>query len=206
MSLCSLSQSRQLISQGHTEINPPGSPLHSSSLPSRGALSTPGYRPDPCTSIKALNQQQYDADLQPDQRHKHIWTASNTGGSTWNDFNSFPEIAQMEREFQERILAVKNSKNCTEPVGTLSGKEEQVADDINHKTADIKALAWAQKNPWFGSDMGMTTYAYAIHDEIVANSKVDCQSEEYYDEIDKRITARFSGKLQPPSPMSKSSG
>lgn len=137
---------------------------------------------------------------------RHVWTANNPVVASHSDLNSFPEIAQMEREFQQNISIAEKSKQYMESTGNLSNRGHQGADRANAKTADVKALVWAQNNPWFGSDMAMTTYAYAMHDEIMADGKLDCQSDEYYDEIDRRISERFPEKLESPNPALKHPG
>lgn len=65
-----------------------------------------------------------------------------------------------------------------------------------------KADAWAQENPWFGEKIGMTQTAYQIHAEL-AKEGFDLESDEYYNEIDKRMRNEFpndffaNGKKQP---------
>ena len=53
-----------------------------------------------------------------------------------------------------------------------------------------KADAWAQENPWFGEKIGMTQTAYQIHAEL-AKEGFDLESDEYYNEIDKRMRNEF---------------
>jgi len=65
-----------------------------------------------------------------------------------------------------------------------------------------KAESWAQENPWFGEKAGMTQTAYQIHAEL-AKEGFDLESDEYYNEIDKRMRNEFpndffaNGKKQP---------
>jgi len=56
---------------------------------------------------------------------------------------------------------------------------------------DRKAEAWKTKNPWFGSDRRMTSYALAIHEELTQDERVDPSSEEYYRRIDSEMRTRF---------------
>jgi len=49
-----------------------------------------------------------------------------------------------------------------------------------------KAKSWATKNTWFGDDKIMTQAAFSIHEELVG-SGVEVESDEYYNEIDKRM-------------------
>ena len=62
-----------------------------------------------------------------------------------------------------------------------------------------KAIDWAAKNPWFGQGEGkdiVKTYAvWGIHTEL-ANEGFDLESDEYYNEIDTRLQAKFSDNMQ----------
>jgi len=53
-----------------------------------------------------------------------------------------------------------------------------------------KALAWAEKNPWFRQDGEMTDYAQRIHRGLVAEG-FDTESDEYYDELTNRVKNKF---------------
>jgi hypothetical protein len=55
---------------------------------------------------------------------------------------------------------------------------------------DRKALAWQDKNSWFGSDEEMTSLALGLHEKLV-RSGVDATSDEYYTTIDKTMRKRF---------------
>jgi len=65
---------------------------------------------------------------------------------------------------------------------------------------DVRAEEWAEKNPWFGSDVVMTNTVRGIHVELIKNEGFDPQSDEYYDEIDRRMQElfpkKFSGSAQ----------
>jgi hypothetical protein len=55
---------------------------------------------------------------------------------------------------------------------------------------DRKALAWQDKNNWFGSDEEMTSLALGLHEKLV-RSGIDATSDEYYSTIDKTMRKRF---------------
>ena len=57
-----------------------------------------------------------------------------------------------------------------------------------------KAKSWATKNTWFGDDKIMTQAAFSIHEELVG-SGVEVESDEYYNEIDKRMKGYFPHKF-----------
>jgi hypothetical protein len=56
--------------------------------------------------------------------------------------------------------------------------------------ADTKALAWQERNPWFGANKGMTAFALGLHSEL-EESGVPVGSDEYYSELDKTLRKRF---------------
>ena len=59
-----------------------------------------------------------------------------------------------------------------------------------------KATAWADKNNWFGEDEVMTYAAYGIHQKLLGEEGYDANSDEYYEEIDKRIKKEFPHKFK----------
>ena len=76
-------------------------------------------------------------------------------------------------------------------------KEVNVTPQRTEKTAQIdpRADAWANKNPWFGNNSAMTYTAFDIHKVLVEKEGFDPQSEEYYEEIDKRMRLEFPQKF-----------
>jgi hypothetical protein len=60
---------------------------------------------------------------------------------------------------------------------------------------DVKAEDWAEKNEWFGEDEPMTLTAFSIHRNLIEQEGFDPSSNEYYDEIDKRIRTEFPHKF-----------
>lgn len=55
---------------------------------------------------------------------------------------------------------------------------------------DRKALAWQDKNDWFGSDEEMTSLALGLHEKLV-RAGTNPTSDEYYTTIDKTMRKRF---------------
>lgn len=55
---------------------------------------------------------------------------------------------------------------------------------------DRRALAWQEKNQWFGQDEEMTSLALGLHEKLV-RSGVDPSSEDYYRRIDDTMQKRF---------------
>ena len=60
---------------------------------------------------------------------------------------------------------------------------------------DPKLQSWLDKNTWFAKDMVMTRGAQALH-EIVVGEGFDPSTDDYYNEIDKRLRIEFPQKFQ----------
>jgi hypothetical protein len=60
---------------------------------------------------------------------------------------------------------------------------------------DPKAEAWADKHEWFGQDEVMTYAAFGIHRRLVEEEGFDPNSDEYYNEIDRRMVSEFPHKF-----------
>tara|TARA_R100000951_G_scaffold55735_1_gene46834 strand:+ start:834 stop:1847 length:1014 start_codon:yes stop_codon:yes gene_type:complete len=60
---------------------------------------------------------------------------------------------------------------------------------------DPRAEDWASNNTWFGQDRAMTFTAFEIHKDLVEKEGFDPKSDEYYQEIDKRIRVDFPNKF-----------
>lgn len=63
------------------------------------------------------------------------------------------------------------------------------------KRVDPKAEDWADKNEWFGQDQAMTYAAFGIHNQL-KDEGFDLSSDEYYDELNRRIRKEFPHKFK----------
>lgn len=60
---------------------------------------------------------------------------------------------------------------------------------------DEMAVRWQQRNPWFGADDEMTSFAFGVHKRLV-ESGVDPRTPEYYERIDARLRQVFPSKFE----------
>lgn len=60
---------------------------------------------------------------------------------------------------------------------------------------DPKAESWAEENDWFGQDTTMTYAAWGIDKQLREVEGFDGSSDEYYDELNRRIKAQFPQKF-----------
>lgn len=61
---------------------------------------------------------------------------------------------------------------------------------------DPRVEEWAEKNKWYGRDTVMTHAAWGIHRQLIQAEGFDPSSDEYYDELDKRIRQAFPQKFE----------
>jgi len=62
---------------------------------------------------------------------------------------------------------------------------------------DPKAEQWALRNSWFGEDTAMTYAAFGIHKKLVEEEGFDPKSDDYYTELDRRISEKFGNGVRP---------
>jgi len=93
-----------------------------------------------------------------------------------------------ETKVAQEEFNAKKSKEVKQPIYT----ERPVQAEQN---PDPKAEEWASKNTWFGKDTAMTYTAFDLHKKLTEEEGYDPQSDEYYQEIDKRIRLEFPHKF-----------
>ena len=100
-------------------------------------------------------------------------------------------IAELSFE-NARIKQAKQSREqakIEEPV-----KPVEQPQTTNIPMPDPKAEAWASKNTWFGANRAMTNTAIEHHKDL-ENEGYDTTSDEYYQEIDRRMKVDFPTKF-----------
>ena len=110
--------------------------------------------------------------------------------------------AQVEANKRIAELAFENAKIQQQRV-VQEEKPAQLSDGgkLPERTpqslpeADPMAEDWAAKNRWFGTNRAMTFTAFEIHKDLVEKEGYDPKSNEYYEEIDKRIRVDFPHKF-----------
>ena len=74
-------------------------------------------------------------------------------------------------------------------------QQQQPVQQPQQQKPDPKAEDWAERNTWFGKDQTMTYAAFGIHKTLVEDEEFDPSSDEYYNELDKRIAEEFPHKF-----------
>lgn len=103
---------------------------------------------------------------------------------------------------QESLNRVKPTKEETEQeVQVESVENTEIPSAQQTPEPDPKAVAWADKNEWFGKDVAMTSTAFAFHNQLIRDEGFDPTSDEYYAELDKRIVDAFPHKFDGNAPQ-----
>ncbi len=97
------------------------------------------------------------------------------------------ENARMEQRKEEGAEDVKLSDGGKLPTQTPSSLPAQPSDP--------KAESWAAENSWFGQYRALTFTAFEIHKDLVEKEGYDPKSDEYYEEVNKRIRVDFPHKF-----------
>ena len=100
-----------------------------------------------------------------------------------------------ELAFDNAKLKQRQSVQAEKPVQLSAGGNLPKQAPQSLPQADPEAEEWASKNRWFGTDRAMTFTAFEIHKDLVDKEGYDPKSNEYYEEIDKRIRVDFPHKF-----------
>ena len=95
--------------------------------------------------------------------------------------------AQRAQQARQQQVQPQQAQAQPQPQPQVQPQQAQPAE----QPPDPKAEEWASKNDWFGKDEAMTFAAFGIHKGMVENEGFDPQSDDYYDELDSRIRAKF---------------
>ena len=102
--------------------------------------------------------------------------------------------AENERANQARIVQEKQKE--LSQLQAASPQQQQAVQQQQIKRPDPKAQDWAARNDWFGQDEAKTFAAFGIHKKLVEDEGFDPTSDEYYTELDRRISDTFGGNAK----------
>ena len=105
----------------------------------------------------------------------------------------------MEANDQLTKLAVEKEKvsmSLGEKEAKKKDAESKSSQPVEQPQAPIspKAQKWAEDNDWFGTDRVLTGAAMSIHEELVQQG-IDGETDEYYNQINKRMKEYFPQKF-----------
>ena len=117
--------------------------------------------------------------------------AAREAGDINAEVDAQKSIAQLGIE-EVRLNALKDKQSQEkEKVVKTPSLDQAVAP----QKPDPRAEAWADKNDWFGKDNAMTYTAFDYHKKLTEQEGFDPNSDEYYNEIDKRMRLDFPHKF-----------
>ena len=122
--------------------------------------------------------------------------AARTNDDSKAEVEALTAISQLGYE-QGKLAELKTAQQMQE----TAAKEkplEQPAQPTQQPARDPKAEAWAERNEWFGKDNAMTYTAFDLHRKLTEEEGMDPSSDEYYEEVDKRIRLEFPHKFDKP--------
>jgi hypothetical protein len=132
------------------------------------------------------------------------------------------QLAAAEAQ-REAMLAQQQQQQPAQQVNMQTQYQQQFAQQQVPQQpvqVDPRAEEWAEQNPWYGRDTVMTHAAWGIHRQLIQGEGFDPSSDEYYDELSRRVREAFpkkfanqtssnnraSGPVQTVAPASRSSG
>ena len=94
-----------------------------------------------------------------------------------------------DRASQAKMQQERQKEAASQQPQPQQQQQQQAPQQM--RRPDRKAEDWAEKNEWFGQDEAMTFAAFGIHKKLVEEEGFDPQSDDYYNELDQRISEKF---------------
>ena len=106
--------------------------------------------------------------------------------------------AENERANQAKVAQERQQQQAQQQQQqqSFAPQQQQQAQQQQIKRPDPKAQDWAARNDWFGQDEAKTFAAFGIHKKLVEDEGFDPTSDEYYTELDRRISDTFGGNAK----------
>lgn len=99
---------------------------------------------------------------------------------------------------QDRLNAAASQRTTAQPQQIEQTQQAWEPPPAPAKPqVDPKAEKWAEDNEWFGQDQAMTYAAFGIHAQL-KDEGFDLSSDEYYDELNRRVRKEFPHKFKKP--------
>lgn len=99
-----------------------------------------------------------------------------------------------------KIKADKLANFRPAPVPAEKDVENEISAPVQSQRLDEQTERWKNDNQWFGKDRRMTSYALALHQEIVEDEGIAPSSSKYYDRINEEMRKRFPERFEESKP------
>jgi len=116
-------------------------------------------------------------------------------GDTETQVKIQTELANLAQD-NNRLEYIKQEQEKQKAPQQPMQQPQQPMQQPQQPPPDPKALAWGEKNKWFGSDEPMTLTAFNIHKQLIQAEGFDGSSDDYYEEMDKRIREQWPQKFK----------
>lgn len=153
------------------------------------------------TRVKALDTgylSEYGTRLESQtESAKRVYKEAYEAGDTDKMLEAQQALSNIAVQQQQYNTAkARAEQQAKMPVQQAAPVQQQQPQQQAAPVPDEKAVAWKDKNKWFGQDKIMTTAAYTIHQELVEEQGFDPNSDEYYSEVNRRMRGEFPHKFQ----------
>lgn len=114
------------------------------------------------------------------------------------------KLVEAQQTMQEATYELREVKKFKAPAlqreeNAVQQQQEQIQQAPQ---PDRRAMAWQERNPWFGQDEEMTASALGLHEKLKRNG-IPVGSDNYYATLDKTIRKRFSEYFDDSEPETK---
>ena len=117
---------------------------------------------------------------------KRILKEAYDAGDTDKIAEANAALAQLAVEKERlRVQKARSEQQAQQPEQIQEPQKQKVQ---RVEELDPKLQSWMKQNPWFGTDRALTGAAQGIHEQIVGAEGFDPSTDEYYAEIDKRMS------------------
>lgn len=109
------------------------------------------------------------------------------------DGDRLVDAQQAMQDANLKLHSARNFKPTTLQPEEFEVQQQQVSQQAPRP--DNRAMAWQERNPWFGQDEEMTAAALGLHEKLKRNG-VSVGSDDYYATLDKTMRRRFSENFE----------
>jgi hypothetical protein len=118
------------------------------------------------------------------------------------DSDALVEAQESLNNASFKLNQLKNYQPATVQAEENEVQQHQERQPVNQP--DRRAMAWQERNAWFGQDEEMTAAALGLHEKLKRNGVV-VGSDEYYATLDKTMRRRFSENFEDSETETKAS-
>jgi hypothetical protein len=118
------------------------------------------------------------------------------------DFGDTGAVVEAQRKITalaiqaDRAAQAQRNSELQKQHAELQRQQMQQRPQPRPRRPDPKAEAWAAEREWFGKDETMTYAAFGIHKQLIEDEGFDPSSNDYYNELDRRMADAFPHKFR----------